>query len=202
MRHHSMLETMVYELPVKGSPYINEIFKKGTITIQNPNGKIVEERLMRFNAFTGEMEYLGPGGKERTLLKRENITVELEGIAYEVHPFREGREINRAFFMKLNDGDKAVLYKKPVKNFRKAALPEHGYEDARDPKYFDASEYYLRVDGASMIPLTLNRKGLMNALDDHRADVKKYVNDQRLNLRLTDDALQVIAYYNRLVAIN
>ena len=201
-RTHGMLHIIEYQLPINGTPYVNEIFKKGTITIQNRDSKLVEDRLMRFNAFTGEMEYLGPDGKERTLLKRENITVELDGMAYEVHPYKEGREINRAYFIRLNDGDKAVVYKKPIKYFRKGAMPEHGYEDAREPEYFDASEYYLRMDGASMVPLAMNKKGLLSALHNHREDVKKYVSDRHLNLRDAADAMQVIAYYNRLVAVN
>ena len=58
------------------------------------------------------------------------------------------------------------------------------------------------MDGASMVPLAMNKKGLLSALENHREDVRKYVSDRHLNLRDADDALQVIAYYNRLVAVN
>lgn len=202
LRHHGMLLIVEYDLPVNGSPFVNEIYKKGTITIHNPQGTLKEERLMRFNAFTGDMEYLSPGGKAQTLLKRENIEVELEGLTYQVHPYKVNGEIYRGYFIPMNQGDKVVLYKKPVKNYRKPAMPEHGYEEARKPEYFDASEYFLRTDGASMVPVTLSKKGLLSSLDGEEPALKAYISDHRLNLKDPKDALDLISYYNTLAAIN
>ena len=202
LRHHGMLLIVEYELPINGSPFVNEIYKKGTITIHNPEGNLQEERLMRFNAFTGEMEYLSQGGKAQTLLKRENIEVELDGLTYQVHPYRVNGKIYRGYFIPMNQGEKVVLYKKPVKHYRKPAMPEHGYEEARKPEYFDASEFFLRSDGASMAPVTLSKKGLLNSLDGREPALKQYISDHRLNLKDPKDALDLISYYNTLAAVN
>lgn len=200
MWHHGMLLIHEYELPVNGTPYVNEIYKKGTITIQNADRTLEEERLMRFNAFTGDMEYESPGGKTQTLLKRENIVVELDGLTYQVHPYRVNGEILRGFFIQMNRGDRVVLYKKPIKFYRKPALPEHGYEEARLPEYFEASEYFLSIDGAPMVPVKLSKKGLLGSLDRNPA-LKDYIDENHLNLRDPKDALDLINYYNSL-AIN
>lgn len=202
MRNHGMLLIQEYELPVNGTPYVNEIYKKGTITIQNADRTLKEERLMRFNAFTGELEYQSPGGKTQTLLKRENIEVVLDGLNYQVHPFRVNGEIQRGYFIPMNSSDRVVLYKKPIKHYRKPALPEHGYEEARMPEYFEASEYYLSIDGAPMVPVTLSKRGLLSSLDDREPALKAYINDHRLNLRNPKDALNLINFYNSLAAIN
>ena len=202
MRSHGQLLIQEYELPVNGTPYVNEIYKKGTITIRNADRTLEEDRLMRFNAFTGDMEYESPGGKAQTLLKRENIEVVLDGLTYQVHPYRVNGEIRRSYFIPMNSGDRVVLYKKPAKHYRKPAMPEHGYEQARLPEYFEASEYYLSIDGAPMVPVNLTKKGLLSSLDDREPALKAYINDNRLNLRDPKDALNLINYYNSLAAIN
>lgn len=202
LRHHGMLQIVEYELPVNGSPFVDEIYKKGTITIKNPEGALQEERLMRFNAFTGDMEYLSPGGKAQTLLKRENIEVKLDGLTYEVHPYRVNGKIYRGYFIPMNPSEKVVLYKKPVKHYRKAAMPEHGYEEARKPEYFDASEYFLRTDEASMVPVRLSKKGLLSSLKGPEPVLKAYISDHGLNLKDPKDALDLITFYNSLAVVN
>lgn len=200
MRHHGMLHIVEYELPVNGSPYVDEIYKKGTITITNPNGVMTEEKLMRFNAFTGEMEYLA-GDQPRSLLKRENITVSLDGNFYQVHPYRVQGEIFRGYFNPLNEEGTVVLYKRPMKHFRKPKMPEHGYEDARDPEYFDASTYYLSMDGAPMVEVKLNKRDLLRELEAHKTELLTFIEDNGLNLRKPADALALVNYYNSLEAI-
>lgn len=201
--HHGMMEMVEYDLPINGTPFIDEIYKKGTITISNRDGIIEEERLMRFNAFSGNMEYLVPSSEQpRTLLRRENIHVVLDGRTFEVHPYSEGGEIRRAFFIPMNPGDAVTLYKKPVKHFKKGKSPEHGYEVARNPEYFDVSTYYLRFGGESMVPVSLNKRGLLRAMEDQREDLKAFIEQENLKLRDEKDALALIRYYNQLGAIN
>ncbi len=200
--YDGMFEIVMYDLPVNGTPYLQEIYKKGTITIDNPGTTLQEERLMRFNAFTGQMLYLDADNEERSLLKRENITVELDGVTFEVHPVSKGGTIEREYFIPLNPNQKAVLYQRPVKHFRKPALPAHGYEEARKPEYFDASEYYLRIGDAPMEPITLRKAALIASLGDHKATLKEYVSRNNLNIRKPGDAAQLVAYYNSIQAIN
>lgn len=202
MRHHGMLLIQEFDLPVNGSPYVDEIYRKGTITVNNPEGIIKQEKLMRFNAFTGDMEYLGPNDKAQNVLKRENIEIELEGIKYEVHPYKINGIIQRGFFIPLNPGEALVLYKKPLKHYRKPALPEHGYEEARKPEYFDASAYYLQASGAGMVPVKLNRKSILESLIGKENILKAYIAKNRLNLKNPKDAVNLISYYNALATVN
>lgn len=202
MRHHGMLLIQEYDLPVNGSPYIDEIYRKGTITVHNPEGTLKQERLMRFNAFTGDMEYLGPNGKAQNVLKRENIEVTLEGLTYEVHPYKVNGVLYRGFFVPLNPGESVVLYKKPLKFYRKPKLPEHGYEEARKPEYFDASEFYLQASGLGMVPVKLNRKSLLKSLGSKESALKAYISEHHLNVREPNDALNLVSYYNAIATAN
>lgn len=200
--HHGMLHIVEYQLPINGTPFVDELYKKGTITIENPDGTMVEEKLMRFNAFTGDMEYLSEG-TARALLKRENITVTLGDLVYEVHPYKVRGEIFRAYFNPLNEKDsKVVLYQRPLKHFRKPKIPDHGYEDAREPEYFDASEYYLSIDGAVMVEVTLNKRDLLRNLEAHRSELAAFMNEHDLNPRKLADAVAIVNYYNTLEALN
>lgn len=202
MRHHGMLQIQEYELPVNGSPYQNELYKMGTITVRNPEDTLRQEKLMRFNAFTGDMEYLGQNNKAQNVLKRENIEIELEGKIYEIHPYKVNGVIYRGYFVPLNRGESLVLYKKPLKHYRKPALPEHGYEEARKPEYFDASEYYLQIAGEGMVPIKLNRKNLLKSLGSKENALKSYISDRRLNLKNPEDVVALISYYNALATSN
>ncbi|MBC2838802.1 hypothetical protein [Robiginitalea sp. SC105] len=201
-QYDGMFEIVLYDLPVNGTPYLEEIYKKGTIIIENPDNTLKEERLMRFNAFTGQMLYLGPDGQEHSLLKRENITVELDDKTFEVHPVSKGGDIEREYFIPLNPGQRVVLYQRPVKNYRRPALPEHGYEDTRKPEYFDASEFFLRIGDDPMEPISLRKASLIASLGNHRDTLKEYIARNNLNLRKLEDAMQLVAYYNSLEAVN
>jgi hypothetical protein len=198
MRHHGMLLIQEYDLPVNGSPYLNDIYKKGTITVRNPEDTLKQDKLMRFNAFTGDIEYLGQNEKPQNVLKRENIEVALDGQIFEVHPYRVNGIIYRGFFVPLNPGEPVVLYKKPLKHYRKPALPEHGYEEARKPEYFDASEYYIQIAGEGMVPVRLNRKSILKSLGSRENALKSYISDKRLNLKNPEDVVNLISYYNAL----
>lgn len=202
LRHHGMLLIQEIDLPVNGSPYVDDIYRKGTITVHNPEGTLKQEKLMRFNAFTGDMEYLGLNGKAQNVLKRENIEIELEGLKYEVHPYKVNGVIFRGFFIPMNPGESLVLYKKPLKHYRKPALPEHGYEEARKPEYFDASAYYLQAKGSGMVEVKLNRKSILKSLAGKETALKAYITKNRLNLKNPKDALDLISYYNGLAIVN
>ena len=199
-QYHGQFEVVLYDFPANGSQFLDEIYKKGTITIENPDSTLEEERLMRFNAFTGQMVYLGQNGEEQSLLKRENITVELDRLTFEVHPYREGAEIGRGYFIPMNPEQQVVLYRRPIKHYRKPEVAEHGYEDTRMPAYFDASEYFIRKGDAPMEPVSLRKNSLLSALGDHRDALRDFVSENNLNLRKPEDALHLVVYYNTLLA--
>ena len=124
-------------------------------------------------------------------------------LVYEVHPYKVRGEIFRAYFNPLNAKDqKVVLYQRPLKHFRKPKMPEHGYEDAREPEYFDASTYYLSIDGAAMVEVNLNKRDLLRNLEAHRSELAAFIEDNDLNLRKLSDAVAVVNYYNSLEALN
>lgn len=199
-QYHGQIEIVLYDFPTNGSQFLDEIYKKGTITIENPENTLEEERLMRFNAFTGQMVYLGPNGEEQSLLKRENIHVELDGLTFEVHSYREGNEIDRGYFIPMNASQEVVLYQRPIKHFQKPEVAEHGYEQTRMPAYIDASEYYIRKGDAPMKPVSLRKSSLLATLGDHRDALRDFVSENNLNVRNPEDALQLVIYYNTLLA--
>ena len=65
-----------FEVPIEGSPYMNEIFKKGKTII---NGKHTSDALMRYDAYRDAIEIKNENDMARTLLRRSNIVANIYG---------------------------------------------------------------------------------------------------------------------------
>jgi hypothetical protein len=97
-----------FEVPIEGSPYINEIFKKGKTII---NGKHTSDALMRYDAYHDAIEIENENGKARTLLRRNNIVADIDGVIYIVREFFEAGEKKMGYFNPLNEGYVRLLKK-------------------------------------------------------------------------------------------
>ena len=74
-----------FEVPIDGSPHMNDIFKKGKTII---NGKHTSDALMRYDAYRDAIEIKNENDIARTLLKRSNIVSHIDGTIYMVREYR------------------------------------------------------------------------------------------------------------------
>jgi hypothetical protein len=189
---HGQLELAFYDVPTIGTQYLNEIYQQGTAIIDNDKE---ESRLMRYNAYTDEMEFLSKEQKPLKLLKSENIVVILDDLRYEVKYYTFKNKVAKGYFNPLNKGE-VVLYLQPKKRLLRGEAPAHGYEDIKPAMYETKFEYYLKKGKQPITKIDLGKKDVLYYLRDRRTDVKDFVNKNKLKLRKVADVITLLNYYN------
>ena len=181
-------------LAIEGTPYVNDIYKKGITII---NGKSKNSALMRYDAVDEAIEILDQNHRPRKLLRRKNIQAVFDGLAYTVVEYQEGKNNKLGYLNPLNDGE-TVLYFRPKKQLVEAQQPEHGYEDYIPPTYKDVSAYYIKRGDHPAEPVKLGKKQILKKLDDKSSVLRKYISEHRLDLKTERDVLRLLAYYNEI----
>lgn len=189
---HGQLELSFYAAPITGTQYLNEIYQKGTAIIDNYRE---ESRLMRYNAYTDEIEFLSKEQKPLKLLKRENIIVILDGITYEVKLYSFKNKLAKGYFNPLNTGE-VVLYLQPKKRLVYAEAPDNGYDDLNPAKYEVKFEYFLKKGDQPITKIELGKKDIFYHLSDRSEDVKSFVRSNKLKLSKVEDIISLLNYYN------
>ena len=192
---HGQLELAFYDAPITGTQYLNELYQKGTAIIDNDKE---ESRLMRYNAYTDEIEFLSKEQKPLKLLKRENIIVNLDGKIYEVKLYYFKNKIAKGYFNPLNKGE-VVLYLQPKKRLSFAEAPDNGYDDLNPAKYEVKFEYYLKKGDKPLTKIEPGKKDILYYLSDRREEVKSFVSANKLKLRKVTDIIALLNYYNGLL---
>lgn len=180
------------EVDIQGSPYLNEVYKKGETII---NGKSRTSALMRYDAYHDAVEILDENRKARKLLRRPSIKAVFDGKTYEVLEYKERKQVKMGYFNPLNQGHTQLLFK-PKKKFIQAEKPENGYDEYDPPVYKDISAYFIRKGDQSATIIKLNKKGLLKALNDQEALLKKFIKKHSLDLKKETHAIRLIQYYN------
>jgi hypothetical protein len=181
-----------FEVPIEGSPYINEIFKKGKTII---NGKHTSDALMRYDAYHDAIEIENENGKARTLLRRNNIVADIDGVIYIVREFFEAGDKKMGYFNPLNEGYVRLL-KKPKKIFVQAVNPKNGYDIFKPAKYQNISMYYMQNGDKPAIETKLSKRKILSFLDGNSEILKQFIKNNELNMRSESDIIKLINYYN------
>jgi|GEM_PF-805147 len=181
-----------FEVPVEGTPYVNEIYKQGETLI---NGKIRTAALMRYDAYNDAVELLDENQRPRKLLRRKNIAANFGGKTYQVMEYSFGGATKLGYFNPLNEGEVQLLYK-PKKKFVQASNPENGYDSYRPPTYKDASTYYLKVGKNAAQEIKLGKRAILKELKDQRGALKKFILEHHLDMKKEVDVLRLLEFYN------
>jgi hypothetical protein len=191
----AQLGSFFWEPPIDGTPFVNEIYKKGEALI---NGKKQATVLMRYNACTDAIEILGENQKPSMLFRRKNIVATFDGKTYKIINYVMSGKQKEGYFNPLNEG-KVILYFRPKKRFIPAEYPDHGYDTFKRPIYKDLSSYYIQ-NGENMDAkeIKLTKKHILKSLGERSSEITKFVSDQNLNLKLEKDVIRLLDFYNSL----
>ncbi|MDC6387315.1 hypothetical protein PP182_01375 [Maribacter sp. PR1] len=184
------------EVDVQGSPYVNELYKKGTTVVY---GKKAREALMRYNAYTDAIEIIDENGKARSILRQRNIVATFGGKSYVVMGYLDEGKSKLGYFNPLNEGHVELLWK-PKKIFVQAENPDHGYDTFSPPTFKDVSRYYIRKEGKPAETFRLSKRSLLKYLDEESKNLKEYIRINNLNLKEEKDVIILIEYYNSLLS--
>jgi len=183
------------EVPILGSPYLNETYKQGETLI---SGKTQTAALMRYNAFNESVELLDRNSqKPRKLLRRKNISATFDGKTYLVLEYKEGNKKKLGYFNALNEGKVKLLYR-PKKMFLQAETPDNGYDVYDPPIFKDVSQYYFKIGEQTASLIKLRKRTLLRAIGDKEAILKPFIKKRKLNLSKEADVILLLNYYNSL----
>ena len=186
---------VIREVPIEGSAYINDIYKKGS-TLINDISKT--EALMRYDAYNDAVEILDENGVARKLLRRKNIKAVFDGKTYEVLEYDVAGTIKMGYFNPINEGN-TILYFRPKKIFLQAKKPDNGYDTYDPPHYKDVSSYYIKKGDYPAVEVNLSKRNVLKALEDKTVLLKKFIDKYDLNLKDETDVIQLLDYYDTLL---
>ena len=186
---------VIMEVPIEGTPYMNATYKHGETVI---NGINRTKALMRYNAYNDAIELLDENNTPRKLLRRKSIEAIFDGKTYKIFDYLEGGKAREGYFNPLNTGVVKLVFK-PKKMFVQAEKPDHGYDTYKPPIYKDISSYYIISGDRPAIKTRLGKKQILNHLTKNKAQVKKFISSEKLNLKKEVDVIELIDYYNSLL---
>jgi len=179
------------DVPIEGSQYVSEIYKKGETLMGD---KTQTSALMRYDAYNEVVEILDKG-EPRELLRRKNIKAVIDDVVYEVVEFKEAGRTKLGYLNPLNDGE-TILYYRPKKQFVQAKNPENGYEEYQPPTFLDVSLFYIKKGDKPAEKVSLNRGRILRTLADQKSILKKFIEEHDLSLNKVEDVAKVLVYYN------
>ena len=196
---------------VKGSPYLNEIHKEGTII----NGDKEILALLRYNAYFDSFQVLDKNKKKSFVLKSPNIKVVLSGKTYHLVTYEETvrdkalyylptnstTELNHnkkeGYFSALNEG-KTILYEKTFKRVPKFKQVEHGYDRFEPSAFLTVTHYYIKRTHRPAVRIKLSKKEVLFALNNKYDEVRAFIKENKLKAKTEEEVIQIISYYDTL----
>ncbi|WZL87898.1 hypothetical protein VS868_09775 [Salinimicrobium sp. 3283s] len=177
---------------IQGSPYPTEEFQHGTVNILDKSFTT----LVRYNALSDAFEIKDPTGEITTLLRRPDITVELNGSDYEIEYFIDDDGNRRqGYFQKFNDGDAVFLKRRGViKQDAVKATSSYGRDKPASLDHYE--KYFLKNGDSPAEEVRLKRKDILRQLNNE--EVEQFVKKHKFKLKKESEVIQTLEYYNSL----
>lgn len=181
---------------VTGSPYANENFVSGNVSIKDDS----YFALLRYNAFNDEIQLKEDNNQIISLLKRNYIKASIDGENYAIHSFINDGKPKQGYFIEVTNADtttKAVLLKRQRKVLIAAQAAKSSYKKGSPARLLNEEVYYLKIGESPAKALRLTKKNVLSAFGESKNDeLKSYVSQNKLKLKKESEIINLIAYYN------
>src|SRR5690606_231118 len=177
---------------VKGSPFLYEDWSVGMVKMLD--GSTYKDVALKFDQVSGDLIFKNREGKAMGFADAVR-EFKLTGKDQISHLFRNGfrtGEVNseRYFYEVLYDGG-TILLKDPKKNI----VEQRAYNSSTTVKsVVETPAYFLQLKG-QMLKIKKDKKTIIAALG-HLAQLEKYIQDDKLNLKNDADLARLIRYYD------
>ena len=187
-----------YVAIIEGSPYYNEAFVKGKIVLSG--GKVYDSLSLRLDLMDNTVHYLAAGDEEliattpiksicfkNTLLKTED--------QFDHSDFIKTTSKVEAGWYQLLDTGIVTLYKRHFKSIKE----NKPYGSATvEQTITTANYYYILIN--SVFTAVKKIRQLPDMLQDKKAELLEYITNKNLTGKSDKDYMELVAYYNGLVA--
>jgi hypothetical protein len=176
---------------IKGSPYLQPDWAAGSVKLRS--GKTFDGMKLKYDQVEDELLFLSDGGKEMTFSEPVAEFTIGDKAFRRGYPAADGAPAN-AFYEVITEGKMALL-----KRTSKKVIEEPAYNAATSVKSIRTNEnYYLTATNLELTKIKKDKKSVLAALPDKKAELEDYIKDQRLDLRQEQDIVKLISYYNTL----
>ena len=176
----------------EGSPYPEESFQNGTIEI----GDKEFESLVRYNGLTDAFEIKNQAGEIITLLRRPDISIDINDLTYEIIDYKdENNNRRQGYFQILNDGNILLLKKQGV-NKIDAVKAANSYGRDRPARLEQYEEYFIKVKDSPAKEVRLKKKNILKEIDNK--EVKSFVKKNKLKLKDEAEVIQTLEFADSL----
>ncbi len=193
-------ETVSYDINhVKGSPYINEIFIDGTVTLHNDSSIAVP---LNYNAFIDAFEFLKDS--TRYILTNnfsfKRIELKEKSFYYKLYKDKSNKELY-GYFELIVDGNNR-LFKKHKVDFKEpepAETPLHLEKTARFSELYET--YYLEINNALVVFNNKTNNSSLKYFEGCKDKIKIFIKENDLSFKKEKDLIQILEYINSISCI-
>ena len=180
-----------------GTPYNNPNYLLGNVY---KNDELWATNVaLRYNAMADEMEIkesLTTVDEEaRVLTKSPDVYVKIMSDIYIFAPYKGGIE-GGGYFHVLFEGDKIGLHKKPKKKFTEAKKATTSITRDIPASFKDKPVYYIVDKNGKYFELPSSRNKKLKVFGSNKDAIKKYVQQNDLDLNDEKDLVRVIKHYD------
>ena len=114
--------------------------------------------------------------------------------AFEYEKFKYG------FFKILNEGKNAKLLCKEKILFKPEVKPKSSFDTYKPAEFKRKKDiYYIKFKEKDLVfELSTRKSKFLNVFNDHSGAVKKFIKDEKLNIKDKNDLIKIFDYYNTL----
>lgn len=193
---NSLNERQLPNKQYQGSPYLNEEFVEGKITVDN---ELNYKKQLRYNAYSDIFELRGDDNQINALLRSTNVTVLIDNSMFELIDYLLNNEVKEGYFEKLNRKGKTILLKQYRKKFIDIVKAKSSYQSDSPAKFVLDKSYFIKMNEVSpAVKIILKKKNILSVLSDKGILVKEYISKNKLNLKNEQEVVQLFDYYNSL----
>ena len=183
---------------IKGSPFINDEFKKANISLE-PDLLFY----IKYNAFVDQMEVMGKNKTSFALNKSiDNVIVNFleDKKTYQVFSHLENDVATNRFFNVLNPNAKTLLLKKEEITLKEKQPAKTTYEKDKPARFAKSPDsYYIKYPNKlTATELPSNKKEFAKKFPNIENKILEYIKSEKIKLSKEADLINLFKELNRL----
>ena len=175
---------------VEGSPYIDEEFKIGKVTVDTKSFSTP----LRYNGYLDLFEIKTVQNEVIALLRRPDLSIQLDDTEYKLTSYIDDNGNRRYGYLKfLYSGDISFLKKEGVIK-KDAVKAPNSYSKDKPARLEPIEEYFIKKEGLIAEEVRLKRKDILRIINNK--EVTNFVKKNNLKLKKESEIIQTLRFFN------